>query len=277
MATESETDMDSEQSESDDGGARSEEEIYTDWNSLLQRLRSDDDSLVTLDLSLVLVPIAGRANQRPKQHRCHWYGDRDWNAEAWLELASALAANTNTRAIMWEYPSDDSDEDDFDGDDIRFGLMNPKSSAALVAALPNCNVLSLGSRFLEPGIVMELVGAKIKPLLVRRTLAAVAANDACLKALRIGDVWVDRFSDTDADQLCTALAGNTHLQSIDGSALGYQHELSGACLERFGRALAGTNVVWVSLPDIDNHHLMHEAAYPRCTLSRFTTLPYTMR
>jgi hypothetical protein len=115
---------------------------------------------------------------------------------------------------------------------------------------------------------MEQVGAKIKPLLVQRTLAAVAANDACLKALRLGDVWVDRFLDTDADQLCAALAGNTHLQSIDGSALGYQHELGDACLGRFGRALAGTNVVWVLLPDMDNHHLLHKSAYPRCTLGQ---------
>ena len=235
------------------------------WDTMIAQLRDNDPELVSLDLFAVDFRIA----------ECEWDKvslfltdyPRDWpsrnGTEAWLELSDALSGNTNVLEIMWDDRTQEDSDTDQDDADIKCGLMNKVASAAFVNAIRACSVLSVGYHFLQPGVVMEQVGAKVKPWLVSRALAALAANDPRLKELRIADVWNDRFFDADAEQLCVALHGNTHLQALDGSAVGFQHELSEAGLIRFGAALARTGVVWAHLPDMDHHHQMHNGAYPR--------------
>lgn len=221
------------------------------WHTMISRLRANDPTLVSLDLFAI--------------DAFAWF---NWNIgemnslEAWLELSDALSCNTNLLEIRWDDPGDDCLPNKAK-EDIRCGLMDQVAGMAFVNAMRACSVLSVASDLQSPGIVLEQVGASIEPWVVSRALAALTANNPRLKEIRIGDIWSDRFLDPDVEKLCAALNGNSHLQTVDGSDVGYQHELSEAGLRRLGATLADTGVVWVLLPDMDNHDQNHNGAYPR--------------
>eukprot|EP01043_Picozoa_sp_COSAG02_P036502 COSAG02_NODE_2677_length_8267_cov_29.491797_5_plen_856_part_01 len=221
------------------------------WHTMISRLRANDSTLVSLDMFAIDAFV--------------WF---NWNngemnsLEAWLELSDALSCNTNLLEIRWDDSGDDCLPNG-ETEDIRCGLMDQVAGKAFVNAVRACSVLSVASDLQSPGIVLEQVGASIEPWLVSRALAAVAANNPRLKEIRIADIWSDRFLDPDVKKLCAALNGNSHVQTVDGSGVGYQHELSEAGLRRLGATLADTGVVWVLLPDMDNHDQNHNGAYPR--------------